>query len=210
MLDESFQILCYDMDIESIPYAREVHNGKPKDVLRSVLTNLITSADHTLGVILFDRLLSFVVSSTSHIKDAPAAFLFMVSDWSGEIRDRLTKCNDAVPETGVDKLLSLVHVHMCCKQGTEAHSKLSMPAAAMLSPGWACGASEDMLARAISSSSLRLVAMLQSRLKKVEGIERDTFGLQKCRFMLTKRGNSSGIESNNFNSLEKRKQARVE
>jgi hypothetical protein len=204
MLDESFRVLCYDMDLAFMPYAREVHNGKPKDVLRSVLTNIITSADNACGVLLFNHLLSFAASPTCQIKDAPAAFLFMVSDWSGKIRDRLTKCDDAVPERGVQKLLSLVHVHMYCKEGTEAHSKLSMHAAAMLSSGWARGAAEDMLTRAIGSSSLRMVAMLQSRLKKVDGIECNTFGIKKCRNMLTKRGTS-----NNFNSSEKRKQARL-
>ena len=98
------------------------------------------------------------------------------------------------PKYAMHKVLALVHLHHRCEQGMPAHQQLSVSAKTMCASGWARGASEDMVARAMKTCSLRVVAMLQSKLKKRK-MKRDQFALGKCRFMLSKRGSSGSIGS---------------
>jgi len=196
-VEETFLVLCSDMDISCSPFARPEDKGKPKEVLRFLLTKLMTSDNniHTTGVVMFDRILLSVNNSSNNDiwRDAPAAFLFMVSNWSSVIRDQLTKYVDGTtPETALTKLVTFIHVHMCCTEGTKGHQKLSRSGSIMMAAGWAKQASEDLIGRAIKNAPVRIVAMLQSRLKKMDGIEKDVFALTKCRFVLAKRSGSSG------------------
>ena len=104
------------------------------------------------------------------------------------------------------KVLALVHLHHMCEQGTPAHQQLSVSAKTMCASGWARGASEDMVARAMKTCSLRVVAMLQSKLKRRK-MKSDQFVLGKCRFMLSKRGSSGSIGSSVGSSVDDHMQA---
>ena len=173
--------------------------------MRSLLTNIVaaeTVDTYRSRKLLFDTLLlaagTQTVAATVLSDDAPAAFLFMVSNWSGDVRDQMTNyemssnATSATPQDAVEKLLALVYLHMACHKGTQAHQKLSLSASTMLASGWANSAAEDMLARGLSTASLRVAAMLQFKLKKMEGEERDEFAIAKCRFILSKRAASGG------------------